>query len=175
MKIGLCGTMSVGKTTIIDTIRTLNLLPDYNLFTERSKKLMLDGVPLNDKSTYKGQLVFFAERAKELMKDNMITDRTALDVWAFSLASDDIAISQMDILTDIYSSIASEYDLIIYIPPIVEMEDNGVRETDLKYRKLIDKTIKGIFEDYSGEKHELKATDVLGRVDEILLKIEEMK
>jgi hypothetical protein len=35
------------------------------------------------------------------------------------------------------------YDLVIYVSPRgVDMEDNGVRETDLQYRRKIDEVIK---------------------------------
>ena len=41
-----------------------------------------------------------------------------------------------------------EYDYIFYVSPVgVEMEDNGVRETDADYRKLIDITIKSTITD----------------------------
>ena len=42
------------------------------------------GIPLNTDSTLKGQLVFSAERAAELMQENIITDRTIVDVIAFA-------------------------------------------------------------------------------------------
>jgi hypothetical protein len=42
-----------------------------------------------------------------------------------------------------------DYDYIFYISPEgVDMEDNGVRETDLEYRKLIDFTITRQIERY---------------------------
>ena len=41
-----------------------------------------------------------------------------------------------------------EYDYIFYVSPIgVEIEDNGVRETNSEYRNLIDLTIKHIAKD----------------------------
>jgi hypothetical protein len=41
------------------------------------------------------------------------------------------------------SNLLPEYDYIFYVSPEgVDMEDNGVRETDLEYRKLIDFIIK---------------------------------
>ena len=39
MKIGLCGTMSVGKTTLVKDLAKLELFKDYKLATERSKYL----------------------------------------------------------------------------------------------------------------------------------------
>ena len=45
------------------------------------------GIPLNTDSTLKGQTVFLAERTSELMCENVITDRTVIDVMAFAKAS----------------------------------------------------------------------------------------
>jgi len=84
MKIGFCGTMSVGKTTLVKALKELPEFKDYISRTERSKYLMEMGIPLNTDSTLKGQLVFAAERATELMKEKIITDRTVVDVIAFA-------------------------------------------------------------------------------------------
>ena len=83
MKIGLCGTMSVGKTTLVNTLKNLPEFKNYEFRTERSKYLRDMGIPLNTDSTLKGQIVFAAERAAELMQEKIITDRTVIDVMAF--------------------------------------------------------------------------------------------
>ena len=83
MKIGFCGTMSVGKTTLVNALKELPEFKDYTFRTERSKHLMDLGIPLNTDSTLKGQLVFASERAAELMQEKIITDRTVIDVMAF--------------------------------------------------------------------------------------------
>jgi deoxyadenosine/deoxycytidine kinase len=80
MKIGLCGTMSVGKTTLVKALKKLPQFKDYKFATERSKYLNDLGIPLNTDSTLKGQTVFLAERCAELMKQNIVTDRTVFDV-----------------------------------------------------------------------------------------------
>jgi GTPase SAR1 family protein len=92
MKIGLCGTMSVGKTTLVNALKELPEFKDYTFRTERSKYLMEQGIPLNTDSTLKGQTVFLAERAMELIQENIITDRTVIDVMAFAIASKTINI-----------------------------------------------------------------------------------
>ena len=68
--------MSVGKTTLVNSLKKLPEFKGYEFKTERSKYLMSLGIPLNTDSTIKGQTVFLAERASELMLENIITDRT---------------------------------------------------------------------------------------------------
>jgi len=72
--------MSVGKTTLVNALKQLEQFKDYDTATERSKYLRDQGISLNTDSTLKGQLVFAAERSIELMKPNIITDRTVYDV-----------------------------------------------------------------------------------------------
>ena len=154
MKIGFCGTMSVGKTTLVNALKEQPEFKDYIFTTERSKYLRDLGIPLNTDSTLKGQVIFLAERCSELLQPKIITDRTVIDVMAFTNASQSIPIRHADTYSDLALNFIKDYDYIFYISPEgVDMEDNGVRETDLKYRKKIDKEIKDIIED---NKHKIK-------------------
>ena len=97
MKIGLCGTMSVGKTTLVKALKKVPEFKNYSFATERSKYLNDLGIPLNTDSTLKGQTVFLAERCAELMNNNIITDRTVIDVMAFTLNAKSIGHQDKDI------------------------------------------------------------------------------
>jgi hypothetical protein len=142
MRIGLCGTMSVGKTTLVNALKELPEFKDYMFRTERSKYLMEQGIPLNTDSTLKGQLVFLAERSLELLQENIITDRTIIDVMAFARASNSMDHSEKYDFEQVATLLIKDYDYIFYVSPEgVDMEDNGVRETDQEYRQLIDFTI----------------------------------
>jgi nicotinamide riboside kinase len=152
MKIGFCGTMSVGKTTIVNALKELPEFKDYEFRTERSKYLRDLGIPLNTDSTVKGQFVFLAERASELFHDNIITDRTVIDVMAFTRLAKSIPYYIADDLCQVASYLIKEYDYIFYISPKgVEIEDNGVRTIDPKYRKEVDLEIKGLLSKYASK------------------------
>ena len=149
MKIGLCGTMSVGKTTLVKALKKVPEFKNYSFATERSKYLNDLGIPLNTDSTLKGQTVFLAERCAELMKQNIVTDRTVFDVMAFTLNAKSIAHQDKDIFENYAKEIIREYDYIFYISPHgIPIEDNGVRETDEHYRDLIDFTITTLIKRY---------------------------
>ena len=154
MKIGFCGTMSVGKTTLVKALAELPEFKDYKSTTERSKYLMELGIPLNTDSTTKGQAVFLAERASELMNKNIITDRTIIDVMAFAKCSKSMYPFEADDFIEFASHMINEYDYIFYVSPEgVDIENNGVRETDVEYRKKIDETIQLLILKY---KHKIK-------------------
>ena len=145
MKIGFCGTMSVGKTTLVNALKELPEFKNYTFRTERSKYLRDMGIPLNTDSTLKGQLVFAAERASELMQKNIITDRTVVDVMAFANLSKSMETYEKDQLNNVLWNLIKDYDILFYVSPKgVEIEDNGVRTTDVHYRNSIDMKIKSI-------------------------------
>jgi nicotinamide riboside kinase len=164
MKIGLCGTVSVGKTTLVNALKQLPEFADYEFATERSKYLRDQGIALNTDSTLKGQIVFAAERSLELMKENIITDRTIYDVCAFTLSAKSISWWEKEQFVRLMmNNIRREYDIIIYVSPEgIEIEDNGVRETNSDYRDTIDLTIQEMLKEYSP----VKLIEVKGTTEE---------
>ena len=150
MKIGFCGTVSVGKTTLVKALAKLPEFKNYQFRTERSKYLMELGIPLNTDSTVKGQTIFLAERASELMQENIITDRTIIDVMAFARCSESMYFFEADDFCNFASYMLKDYDYIFYVSPEgVEIENNGVRETNEAYRQIIDDEIKVLLDKYN--------------------------
>ena len=145
MKIGLCGTMSVGKTTLVNTLKKESEFKNYTFRTERSQYLNSIGIPLNTDSTLKGQLVFAAERSAELMQEKIITDRTIIDVMAFCELSKSMSSAEKQHINGVLWHLIKEYDIIFHIDDLsVPMEDNGVRETNKDYRLAIHQKISSI-------------------------------
>jgi nicotinamide riboside kinase len=148
-RIGLTGTVSVGKTTLAKALGELEQFKDYIIQTERSKYLSNLGIPLNTESTLPGQFVFLAERASELLQPNIITDRTIWDVCSFTLSSKSIDDWSKQDFVNAAMRLKDYYDLIIYVSPLgVPIEDNGLRTTDLGYRVKIDTAIQMALEEY---------------------------
>jgi len=152
MKIGLCGTMSVGKTTLVNALKELSEFKEYKFATERSKYLNSLGIPLNTDSTLKGQLVFAAERAAELMQEDMITDRTIIDVMSFCALSKSMNKVEKDNINGVLWHLIQEYDIIFHIDDLsIPIEDNGVRETDKNYRLAIANKIQEIITEHRNQ------------------------
>jgi nicotinamide riboside kinase len=134
--------MSVGKTTLVKALAELDLFKKYKIATERSKYLKDLGIPLNTDSTVNGQIVFLAERASELLHKDIITDRTIWDVSAFTMLAKSIDSGFKSSLVNTAMTLKDQYDIVFYIDPVgTNMEDNGVRETDLEYRANVNQEI----------------------------------
>ncbi len=134
--------MSVGKTTLVKALSELDLFKKYKIATERSKYLKDLGIPLNTDSTVNGQIIFLAERASELLHKDVITDRTIWDVSAFTMLAKSIDSGFKSSLVNTAMTLKDQYDVVFYIDPVgTNMEDNGVRETDLEYRANVNQEI----------------------------------
>lgn len=148
--------MSVGKTTLVNALKNIPEFKDYHFATERSKYLNSLGIPLNTDSTLKGQNIFLAERCAELMNENLITDRTVIDVIAFTKLAKSISYIDGDAFEEYAKRFIREYNYIFYISPEgIAIEDNGVRETDELYRNEIDLNIKQLLAKYQPWHHVL--------------------
>jgi hypothetical protein len=141
--------MSCGKTTLVNSLKELPEFDGYNFSTERSKYLRDLGIPLNTDSTLKGQTIFLAERCSELIHENVITDRTVIDVIAFTLNANSIDHVDRYRFSEYASKFIDEYDWIFYVSPAgIPIEDNSVRTIDEKYRNQIDLSIKHLYSEY---------------------------
>ena len=169
MKIGFCGTVSVGKTTLVNALKELPEFKDYTFATERSKYLRDLGIPLNTDSTLKGQTIFLAERCSELIQENIITDRTVIDVMAFTFCAESIDPFDKDRFDEYASRFIEEYDWIFYVSPAgVDIEDNNVRTTDAEYRNRIDQMIKYL---YSANLNNIKNFGIISGSTEIRIEL----
>ena len=173
MKIGLCGTMSVGKTTLVKALEYEVEFINYKFTTERSKYLRDLGIPLNTDSTVKGQSIFLAERASELLNENIITDRTIIDVMAFAKCADSINEDDAKKFCDFAATMLKDYDHIFYVSTEgTIIEDNGVRTVDVEYREKIDDTIRGLLFEYRDQIKDF--TTISGTTEQRLKQINEV-
>jgi nicotinamide riboside kinase len=153
MRIGLAGTMSVGKTTLVKALSELDRFKEYHIATERSKYLRDLGIPLNTDSSLNGQFVFLAERASELLHENILTDRTIWDVCAFTFSAKSIDWFAKRSFVEAAMMLREQYDIVFYVSPEgVPIEDNGVRTIDAEYRDKIDWVIRESLEEYKPKK-----------------------
>jgi nicotinamide riboside kinase len=83
------------------------------------------------------------------MQESLITDRTIIDVMAFTNCAAKVNYIDADAFNEYASRFIKGYDYIFYISPEgLDIEDNGIRETNVEYRNEIDKTIQKLLFKY---------------------------
>ena len=93
------------------------------------------------------------------MQPRIITDRTIIDVMAFTNCAKMVSYTDGDAFEEYAKRFISQYHYIFYISPEgMDIEDNGVRETDATYRAEIDNEIQKLLKKHRPIVHTLKGT-----------------
>ena len=105
------------------------------------------------------------------MHDNIITDRTIIDVMSFTMNARSIDQYDKEIFENYAKEFIREYDYIFYMTSDgLSIEDNGVRETDEHYRDVIEVSTTSFIRKYA---HMMKNVETIKgsteeRIEQIL-------
>ena len=138
MRIGIAGAQSVGKTTLLNALRSEPEFKDYEICNEVTRRVNSYGLPINEEGNDITQRLIMQEHIVNVfMYDNMITDRTVLDGFVYSsylLTGQKINANTYLYADRIFERVINYYDLLFYIPPEFDIKDDGVRSMDIKFR-----------------------------------------
>ncbi len=161
MKIGICGTHSVGKSTLLEAIKTKfyadEEIRDYKFITEITRKIKNMGVGINlDASDLSQTIITNQHIANLVMYDDFISDRCMVDGLAYTkffYEKGKVSEEVFNYVQDAFHSSIGLYDGIIVIRPEFDLVDDGVRSTDKEFRDTVEQYIDDIVHDYSGFTH----------------------
>lgn len=141
MRIGICGAQSVGKTTLLNALRSEKILKDIRVRNEVTRRVASYGLPINeDGSDITQKLIMHEHMVNVFMYDSFITDRTALDgvVYTHYLHENGkISDETMTYVTNIFVKLKSCYDILFYIRPEFDIQNDGIRSVDTAFRDRI--------------------------------------
>jgi nicotinamide riboside kinase len=163
MKIGITGAQSVGKTTLLNALRSEKLFKDYVVCDEVTRRVKGYGLPINEEGTDITQRLIMNEHIVNVfMYGNMLTDRTALDGLVYSAYlynKNQISANTLKYVREVFNKVWHSYDYVFYIEPEFEIVDDGVRSINKQFRDEIAE----LFE-YVIEKENLSMLRVKGSV-----------
>ena len=141
MKIGITGAQSVGKTTLLNALRSEKLFKEYVICDEVTRRVKGYGLPINESGTDITQRLIMNEHIVNVfMNNNMLTDRTALDGLVYSIYLNNkkqISDSTLKYVRDVFHKVWNSYDHVFYIEPEFEIVDDGVRSVNKQFRDEI--------------------------------------
>lgn len=171
MRLGITGAQSVGKTTLLNALRSEKLLSSFQVCDEVTRRVKSYGIPINESGTDITQRLIMNEHIYNVtMFDNMITDRTALDGLVYTTylhKKQKVSSDTLNHVHAVFKKIWPLYSYVFYIEPEFDIVNDGVRSVDVLFRDEIDETFKHII---SREKLSLIRVggSVRNRVDTII-------
>ncbi len=160
MKIAFTGTHCTGKTTLLHDIEEIFSTEFVvNSVTEVARRIISRGYPLSMDANIDSYVHYINDQLNEeneKMKNCglFISDRTLLDPVAYAIVNYQLPrpyIPQyfIDMMKNVWLLEKEKYDLYVYFPVEFELEADGVRPSDEKYRQDIDKVIVSLLEEYN--------------------------
>jgi nicotinamide riboside kinase len=154
MKIAIDGTHSTGKTTICNDFKELH--QDYFLIPEVATVYGIEKIPFENRKDIIQYEMLQTQMDIESYHNNFISDRSVLHYGIYGYDE--------ELLNRCIDIMEHRYDLVFYVPIIFPVVDNGFRNTDEKFRLLIDNA----FKEYMPiETIKFVSTSRLGRIKEI--------
>lgn len=171
MRIGITGAQSVGKTTLLNALRSEKLFQDYAICDEVTRRVKSYGLPINEEGSDATQRLIMNEHIYNVyMFDNMLTDRTALDglvytTWLYK--NNQVGISTLRHVKDVFHRVWPSYDHVFYIEPEFDPVDDGVRSVDIGFRDEIADLFESTIEKEKLSMHRVRGS-VRNRVNSIM-------
>ncbi len=169
MKIVIIGAQGVGKTTLAKQIN--KHYPDFKILPEAARLAKEAGYKLDQTATVETEHWLIAKQIElESGENKWVADRSCIDLLAYihHLFSEELSL--IEFATETLVPRFSKYDLVLYLPSgEFDIEDDGVRSTDIKFQQAIDKRIRHVL-----EKHQIPFFRIVGSPEERLAKVKSL-
>lgn len=152
-KIGITGAHGVGKTTLLNVVAETKEFENTKIITGVQRWLKANfKIGISENGNYKSQKMIAANHSYNLiMYDNFITDRTPIDVLAYTIWMKNNGKVSYDGLVEIEEWTRKTYSLIddyFYIPPEFDLVNDDIRPVEQKVQQEIDRIIKELLHKY---------------------------
>lgn len=138
MKIAISGAQSTGKTTLINELRKIY---QVTFKTEITRELAAKGYLINELGTDETQQAIMNSHKERLqINEDVVYDRCALDGVVYThylFLHNKVSLETLNNSIEMFKDIINQYDIIFYIEPEFEIEDDGQRSSNKEFRDEI--------------------------------------
>lgn len=165
MRIAFVGAQGTGKTTLVNKLLTMDEFVEYKQYTNVQRILhdyLGEKFPHSSKTNNVSQASISSNFVLQLLQNtNIICDRSLIDTFVYAKLSENV--SDWRFIENTFADALDLYDVIFYTPYEFDVEEDGFRDANKDYIKLVDYTIKYYIEKY---KNKVKIVEVNGSVED---------
>lgn len=190
MRIAICGTHGTGKTTLA---RALSERLGVPMIEEVARKVIRNAGFQNTREYIekagKEQLesiqrnILSRQIATEIMtcgssNGDFVSDRSVFDAVAYTKAYGVTGYVLHEMIGEAVTHALNTYDLLVYVPPVIGLEDDGFRDTSESLRLDVDLYLKKYIEAYEllgGMVLNIESETLDERVDEVSAALKGLK
>ena len=169
MKIAITGAQGVGKTTLAEQIN--KELFDFEILPEAARLAKEAGYSLDETATIETEHWLIVKQIElEGKEGKWVADRCGIDLLAYIEHLFPEENSLIEFAAETLVPGFGKYDLVIYLPSgEFDIEDDGVRTTDVEFQRNIDERIRGLL-----EKHKIPFIKIVGSPEERLTRVKNL-
>jgi nicotinamide riboside kinase len=163
MRIAMTGAHGTGKSTLAQALGNelgLQLLPTPG------RAMALRGLPINRAASVTSQAVaWLLQLRHEERSLDWVSARSLIDVLAYAtLAAERGATALENELVEELTSttrtlLAKRYDLLVYLPPLLQLVADDVRDSDPDFQRAVDSEIRGLIDEWDVDHIQLDPRD----------------
>lgn len=159
----ITGAHGTGKSTLLNELRSI---PGYSFSESVTRK---SGANINQEGDEDGQILILNtiieyEKANGLYTKDYILDRSFIDFYAYTIylhRRQKVTDETLTRIKEEFDIRKQYYNMIFYLPIEFDIEQDGVRSTDIEFQKEIDSIISAILVD-----NELSFRPIIGTVEQ---------
>jgi len=170
MRIGITGTHSTGKTTLLREMSRLPQFRGYQICDEVTRWVKSLGFNINEQGTDVTQELIMMRHIYNFWTfENMITDRITLDCYVYSkylYLHDRISDVTFMNIERVFLKALDEfvYDYVFFLSPEFPIQDDNVRSVDVDFQKDIHALFNQVIDSYDLANH-MNLTPISGSVE----------
>ena len=141
MRVAIIGTHASGKTTLCNKLYKCMWFDYYHFAKEPMREVARLGFQVNEKADDASQLAMVSLHLHNLLFKNAVMDRSLLDAYIYAKYLNQTSGIVSDETTEFIHSLMLKnihrYDYLFLCEPEFELQNDGFRSTDLKFRNDI--------------------------------------